>query len=299
MRETFSANKKQLLTLAVMAGAALLISVGVWINNSILNGAEQKARNLQTALQTKTDPQFNYAIDTKQGRVLASVTVKAVDLVHFPEMNKSFSRVKKTEEKYTRHTREVCETHYRSETRTRSASDSKGHTRTQTYTEQVPYQVCHTEIYYSWDFVDSSTLTAKEVEMAGRKYSIEKFALSDESIDAKHIIEGAKGRYMTKEADHWVDLSLFGASIGDIRYSYSVLQLPKTGTVYLNVSGGVQSASGGKITLSPDSATKLVKDAQNSAHNESLGFTIFWSILVLGEIIAGLYRVWFYEPSAY
>jgi hypothetical protein len=92
----YSTNKKLALSLAVVAGAVFLISIGVWIEGKIVDGAERKAQMYQTAIQTKSDNEFNYSIDTKQGRILAEVTVNSVDKVKFPEMNKEFSKVEKT-----------------------------------------------------------------------------------------------------------------------------------------------------------------------------------------------------------
>src|SRR5690606_33923343 len=122
---------------------------------------------------------------------------------------KSFSKVEKVEERYTRHTREVCETHYRTETRTRTVYDADGNSSTETYTVEVPYDVCHTEVYYTWDYQQSWDKSAKEVDMAGRKYPIDKFGLSTRTVDAKDIVPGAKGKYVQKEEKGW-----FGWDLG-------------------------------------------------------------------------------------
>lgn len=293
--ETYLHNKKLLLSLGVVAGAVLLVSIGVWIESMIIDGAEQKARMYQTSIQTKSEKEFNYAIDTKQGRILAEVTVKSVDLVKFDEMNKEFVKVKKTKERYTRHERTVCETKYRTETRARTVYDSVNKTYdTETYTEDVPYEECYQETYYTWDQIDSWEKSAKKVDMMGREYSIDLFSLGMRDIDAKEIIPGETGKYVREEADVWIDLN-FGDDEGDIRYGYEVLELPKSGTVFLDVSEGLLPVFGSKIDLQPSSPEQLVKNAQNDAETQKTIFRIFWGFLVLLELLGLGYFVWFYQ----
>src|SRR5688572_23745506 len=112
LRDTgnYLTNKKLLFSLGIVAGAVFLTFVGTWIEAKIIDGAERKSQMYQTAIQTKNDNEFNYSIDTQQGRVLAEVTVKPVDKVKFPEMNKEFPAVIKTEETYTQHSRQDCTT---------------------------------------------------------------------------------------------------------------------------------------------------------------------------------------------
>lgn len=293
--ETYLHNKKLLLSLGVVAGAVFLFSIGVWIEGKIVDGAEQKARMYQTSIQTKSEKEFNYAIDTKQGRILAEVTVKSVDLVKFDEMNKEFVKVKKTKERYTRHERTVCETKYRTETRTRTVYDSVNKTYdTETYTEEVPYEECHQETYYTWDQIDRWEKSAKEVDMMGRKYLIDRFSFGMRSIDAKDIISGQTGKYVREEADVWLGLN-FGDNEGDIRYGYEVLELPKNGTVFLNVTEAVQPVFGSKIDLHTRSPQELVKNAQNDAETQKTIFRVFWGFLVLLELLGLGYLVWIHE----
>lgn len=281
-------NKKLALSLAVIAGAVFLISIGIWIENKILDGAERKAQMYQTAIQTQNDKEFNYSIDTQQGKILAQVTVKPVDLVKFDEMDREFVKVNKTKERYTQHERTVCETKYRTE----SVYDSTTHSYT---TEEVPYEECHQETYYSWDEVDRWEKSAQKVDMAGRQYGIDMFSFGMNEIDAKDIIPGQTGKYVREEAKTWIDLN-FGDDEGDIRYGYEVLELPQSGTVFLNTVGALSPVFGGKIVLSGISPQQQVKDAQNAAQTEMTIFRVFWTILVLGELLGLGYAVWVYEP---
>lgn len=294
--ETFLTNTKLMLSLGVLGGAVFLIFVGTWIHAAVTNGAEQNARMYTTAIQTQGNDQFNYSIDTQQGKILTTATINAVDTVKFPEMNKEFPRVYKTEERYTQHEREVCETKYRTETHTEQVSDGEGGYTTETVTEEVPYEECHEETYYSWDEINHWEVVATKANMNGREYPMPMFNLRSQSIDAKDIITGETGQYVRKEADVWLDLNLFDSDDeGDIRYGYEVMQLPQSGTVFLNTVGGLSNVHGGRISLSSESPKQQVENAQKSAHIQSTVFTIFWAILVLAELLGLGYLVWIHE----
>lgn len=272
----YSTNKKLALSLAVIAGAVFLISIGVMIEGKIVDGAERKAQMYQTALQTSDDNQLNYSIDTQQGRVLAEVTVKAVDLVKFPEMNKEFPAVYKEEETYTKHSREVC-----------------------TYDDEGNVEECHTEYYYTWDTTGTWEVEANKVNMAGRDYPKVMFSLASSSIDAKDIINGETGKYVVVESNGIfnIDIDIWGegADEGDKRTSYDVLNLPQSGTVFLNTSGAVSAVFGGRIGLDSKKPAQLITDAQKSAQTQSTVFKVFWVILVLAELLGLGYWVWFRE----
>lgn len=294
--ETYLTNKKLILSLAVLAGAVFLLSIGVWIENKIVDGAEQKARMYQTAIQTKNDNEFNYSIDTQQGKILAEVTVKQVDTVKFPEMNKEFPRVRKIQERYTQHERTVCETEYRTEYETQTVPDGEGGYTTETVAVEVPYEECHQETYYSWDEIDSQEVEATKVNMAGREYPMNMFLLPMQDIDAKDVIPGATGKYLRKEADVWIDFNWFDSDDeGDERTSFEVLQLPKSGTVFLNTVGALSPVFGSKIGLSSESPATQVKNAQNAAQTQMTIFRVFWGILILAELIGLGYAVWIQE----
>lgn len=297
---TFLTNKKFLLSLAVLAGAVFLFSIGFWIQEKIVDSAEQNARMYTTAIQTHGDDQLNYSIDTQQGKILTTVTLKTVDTVKFPEMNKEFAYVKKTEERYTQHEREVCETEYRTETRTVSVPDGDGGYTTEEEEVEVPYEECHQETYYSWDETNHWEVEANKINMAGREYPKAMFSLGSHNIDAKDIIPGATGEYIRKEADTWIDFNFFDSDDeGDIRTGYEVTDLPQSGTVFLNTVGALSPVSGGRIGLSSESPATQVKNAQNAANTQKTIFWVFWWILIIAELGFGIYGVWFYEESYY
>ena len=156
---------------------------------------------------------------------------------------------------------------------------------------------CHTETYYTWDTTDNWELSGSQVEMADRKYPISLFALSTRGVDASEIIDGQDGHYVYERTKG----GIFGRSWlssdteGDKRYSYNILELPKSGTVFLNLSESVQPVFGNKVELRTKKPAELVTDAQNSVQTKSTVFTVFWVILVLAELGGLGYAVFRYE----
>lgn len=271
-REIYENNQRRVLLLALFAAVVFLVFIGVAIEQSITNGAEENARTYQTALQTTSDKELNYSIDTKQGNVFAEVTIYQASTVKFPEMNKEFPAVEKTEETYTRHYRTVCAT----------VSDGDGGTR----------QQCHQETYYSWDETDSWDLVSPKVKMADREYPTALFSLRYQSINASEIVPGATGEYVIKEKDQWIDW--WGSSEGDKRYSYRVLTLPQSGTVFLNASQTVEPVFGHKIDLKTEKPQKLVEQAQKDVQTKSTVFTVLWVIFILIVVGGGIYGIYQY-----
>lgn len=132
--------------------------------------------------------------------------------------------------------------------------------------------------------------------MAGRKYPKSMFLLGSHNIDAKDIIDGEKGEYVIKKAEHWLDIDILEeADEGDIRFGYEVLELPKSGTVFLDTMGGLKPVHGSKIALSGVSPQDQVKGALNAAQTQSTIFKVFWGILMVTYLGFTLYYVWFYE----
>ena len=281
MKEYFE-NHEVLMYIGVAVIAAILIALSFPISNAILNASEENARKYQTALQTRNDKEFNYSIDTKQGNVLAPITVHQVDTVRFPEMNKSFPYVEKTTEEYTRHEREVCEDTY----------DSEGN---------VTGETCHTEVDYSWDYDSSDSIQANEVQVAGRNYPYSMFNVRNtNSVDAKEIIDGQDGHYVYQR----VSGGIFGRAWlssdteGDKRTSYRVGSLPVSGTIFANMQDGLKPVNGSVFNLESKSPQELVEAAKDAANVAKWAFRIVWWVLVLGVLAVGIWFVFTFDERA-
>lgn len=268
--------------LIVALGVPLLLVMGFGIKDKINEGGERNARLYNTAIQATETGRFNYAIDSRQGKLLGYGTFTATQEVKFPEMSKGFAYVEKTKEEYVQKQREVCETHYRTETRTRTVTDADGNTSTETYTEEVPYEVCHTETYYEWDYAGSDELSTPAFKLHGREYPAAAFALGG----YKHSTDPCK--FTPANTAGWLQ-EKNGCDDGyyytdnDTRYDYRVLDMTfKAGFIADVTDGTLKPLSGSQLALRDATPEQMVKEA-NDYGTAGTVFIVMWFIVVLGS----------------
>lgn len=292
---TYSLTKKEALLWLVSAAVMVaFISLGIFLHGKILNDTHDKQRLYQTAIKTKNGEEFNYSIDTRQGNILTYGTFHFVDFVKFPEMTKEFSQVIKTEEEYNRHEREVCETHYETETQYETVTDDEGNTTTEAVEVEVPVEECHTEEYYEWDYNGSETLEGQKVKLYEREYPSSMFAYgSSRGINASEIVNGATGQYWYKNGDKGEGFfGIGGASVGDLRYRYDVRDASVSGSIFVNTSQGFMKAvEGNIIRVHRESIEERVEKINTEAAWASGGFIALWVILTIGATI-GVTALW-------
>lgn len=192
--------------------------------------------NYTTAIQATKQDDFNYAVDSQQGRILASGQFKANGkLVSFKEMNKGYALVERTKEHYTMHTRVVC------------TSDGKGHTQ------------CHTETYYSWDSVDEDIVSVKKLSFMGRTYPAALFNLGKYKHDtdcSEFAPKGTSGWF--KASKGCVDGDIYLTD--DDRYTYSTIPASFTATFLATTYGGLKPFNENSITLQNKSIQQVLND---------------------------------------
>lgn len=293
---TYSASRKEILYWLITAATFVaMIGLGVWINNKVSEGTYEKQRLYQTAIKTTDKGEFNYSIDSRQGNVLTYGTFTFLDLYKFPEMNKEFAYVQKTKEEYNRHEREVCETYYRTETETRTEYDTDGEPYEVEYEVEVPYEECHTEEYYEWDYQGSEQQESKRVKFMEREYNTSTFHFGfTRSIDASEIIQGANDRYWYPEGKKESNFFGFGGhSVGDIRYHYDIRDTQVSGSIFVNTyNGTLEPAESGGLNVSSSSIEQRVTDASTQATVAAWTFGIFWTLLTIGATIGVTYLWW-------
>ena len=131
--ESFSLSKREIIVSVIIL--ALMITFGVMIHGSINDSLMLEYQEYNTALQIDNDTEmFKYAMKTDIGNTFAYGELKCIDTVTYPEIGGEYSYVKKVREEYTRHTRTV----------------SNGKT-------------SRTEVYYTWDEVNSESVHCKEI----------------------------------------------------------------------------------------------------------------------------------------
>lgn len=115
---------------------SLMLLVGFTIHGNINDSLMLKYQEYNTALQIDNNKDmFTYGMRTNVGNAFVYGELKAVDPVTYPEIEGSYSSVRKVREEYRKH--------YRTVTKTRTGANGK----TETYTV--------TEEYWTWDEIDS------------------------------------------------------------------------------------------------------------------------------------------------
>lgn len=170
--DNFSITKREVIfSIAIVA---LMIVFGLMIHGAIDESLTQKYQEYNTALQIKEDTDmFEYAMKTNIGNSFVYGELKAVDTVTYPEIGGEYSYVEKVKEKYTMHTRVV------------------------TYTVTVngkPQTHTRTEVYWTWDVVDSWSQHCKRISFLDIEFDYGKIPLPSEEY-IKTIQESGSIRY--------------------------------------------------------------------------------------------------------
>lgn len=82
-------------------------------------------------------------------------------------------------------------------------------------------------------------------------------------------------------------------SEGDLRYSYEVIKLPQSGTIFADTTEALKPVEGSSFRLYNKTAPELVKSVQGEASGWKIGFAITWFVLLaigVGFGIAGIYN---------
>lgn len=147
--EDITITKREILV--CIAATLILLGIGFPIIAAIQNSINEKNEKYFKALKINNDTeQFQYAINTNLGQVMAYGKVEAVDGVKIEDLENRYFYIKKEKEKYTRHTRQV-------------AHERKVGNTTETYYT--------TEVYYTWDYAGEE------------KWHTEKFKFLDVEFD--------------------------------------------------------------------------------------------------------------------
>lgn len=275
--------------LLVVLGAILLLPVGFGIRQAINAEGEKNARMYNTAIQATEQDRFNYAVDSHQGKVLTYGQFTPTNLVKFPEMSKEFAYVEKTKETYNRHERTVCETKYRTETQTQTVSDGEGGYTTETVTVEVPYEECHQEEYYSWDYESSDEQSTPAWMLHGREYPATTFKTGqfEQGADACDFTRKNTAGWL--ESKNGCDGRYYYTD-NTTRYGYRVIDPAgfSAGMLVDASNGKLEGLNGGPVNLEQKSVEQMVKDANDYKTPGNI-FVVFWWIMILGAMGAIAY----------
>jgi hypothetical protein len=219
----------------------------------------KKQVSYTTAVQAPSKDLFNYAVDSQQGRVLANGEFKTdpKNLAKFDEMTQGFTYVRRTQEHYTMHTREVC---------TGSGKDEE----------------CHTEVYYTWDDVDSQEKYAEKLTLYGRTYNPSVFNihafLHDTDACAITAKDTNKGLFHER---HGCESGWGGSNYyidNNDRYRYETVPVSFTATFLASTYGGtLKGYNENHITLQNKSIGQVLKDV---GKYQLIGFWVLAILLI-------------------
>lgn len=248
----------------------VFISLGIWLHEKVIDSSYERQKLYQTALKTQDKDEFNYSVDSRQGNVLSYGTFTFIDFVKFPEMNKEFSKVTKTEERYTRHQHEECDT------------DEDGNDTN-----------CRTVVDYSWDYNGRETIEGQKVKFFDREYNTSKFSFhSDRSVNASEIIPGANEYWYPEGYKGEGFLGFGGASEGDLRYEYDVRDNSTVGSIFINTYKGLNPAENNIIEVSDKTIKERFDSVIAEAQIAGIGFIVGWTLLTLCATGGSIYYWW-------
>lgn len=152
MINDFKITKKEIL--ASISIIAVMILIGILISGKISEHQMDKNEIYNKAVKIESADLFRYGMDTNVGNAFVYGDLEAVDTVTYPEIGGEYMYVEKIKERYTMHTRQVAHT---------QIVNGKSHT---FYT---------TEIYWTWDRVDSEDIKCNEISFCGIVFKSSKF----------------------------------------------------------------------------------------------------------------------------
>lgn len=185
---------------SLIAGCVFLVNaIGFGISGLISDYIQSNNEKYTTAVQIEDQEEFNYAMKTSFGNALVYGELKAVTPVTYPELGGKYLYVRKVEERYRRHTRQVK------------------HTRTVNGKTETYYT---TEVYYSWDYSGCDSIQSDFVYFLGEKFEIKKFNLP-------------YGQRTQLE-----DGTMYHVPYANIRYYYETIPCSFNTTIFANLNGG-------------------------------------------------------------
>ena len=160
------------ISLGIFIGAVAIFGCFI-LRNIFIDHANSEIQKYNTAVRVEDNNKFNYAVDSRQGRIVSSGIFKAKDYVKFENFDGEYMKIIRILEEYRPHTYTTC--------------DSKGK--------------CRTHTYYSWDEVSRETKNSNTVIFRDRDYSSSKFNFSafEHEAEKKEISVGfweRKKRYV-------------------------------------------------------------------------------------------------------
>ncbi len=189
--------------LASITIVAIMLLFGVLLSEKISESQADENDMYNKAIHIESTDIFQYGMNTNVGNAFVYGDLKAVDTVAYPEIDGEYIYVKKVEERYEKHEREV----------TKTDSDGKK------YTE--------TEEYYQWDTYDSEFLQSEQISFLGIVFSSDKINLPS----ADYITTTNGGKTYSWKSGEYVK----------VKFVYYGVGTEFTGTIFTDLRDGTIS----------------------------------------------------------
>lgn len=234
--DDFEITKREVL--ASIAIIAMLLVVGLGVSDKISDKIADKNEKYNKAIKIESKELFDYGMRTNIGNAFVYGELKAVDPVSYPAIKGEYIYVKKVTERYTRHT--------------------------WTYTVKVGKTTqVRTEVYWTWDAIDSESKHSKELMFCGIKFPYKKIDIPE----TKHI-----------------DTISTGYHLRDVYYG---TKAKHKGTVFTKLKDGTIND---KSSFYKDQKTEETKEHLTDGEKGWLiVFWIAWIILIVACVIGFYY----------
>jgi len=190
----FEITKREII--ASISIFAIMMLIGIVIAGKISDYQLDKNEIYNKAIKIESQDLFEYGMRTDVGNAFVYGELKTIDAVTYPEIGRGYMYIEKVKERYTMHTRKVPHT-----------TTVNGKTSTY-YT---------TEVYWTWDRVNSEDKHCKEVSFL------------EVIFDSKKI--------KTPSADYIETIQ----ESSHVRYKYYGTGLKFTGTIFTELKNGTIS----------------------------------------------------------
>lgn len=186
-------KKREVLFSAIIVFVMLL--VGLFVSDAILQGAISKSEDYRTATIIENEDQFLYGMQTNFGHSLVYGEVSSNSFVTYDEIGNGFIYIEKHKEHYTRHTRTV----------TRTDSNGKKHTEREELEDLmleredgyycVPEECCPICQFIEYSNCDLARFLEREYKVSRSEYVTE--VCSRFNLNPAEIVSGLKDRFGT------------------------------------------------------------------------------------------------------
>lgn len=215
----------------------LLLTIGFFIAEAISSKSDEYNQVYEQALKIEDNKElFEYGIRTDVGNAFVSGTLKAVDPVSIPDIDGEYISILKIEEIKTKHTKVVTD-----------------------YNDDGEVVGTHTEVYYTWDKVDSENFNCTTISFLDNNFDYGVIKLPSEKYHSTIKVSSIK------------------------RYKYYVRAAEYYGTIYAKLADKTLSNA---IFINNANTTEAVEYMCKTALGRLILFWISWIIVICVVIYA-------------